>query len=177
MFDWLNSLSSTLQPLHYCWVALKDAEEFLVFKKLIFNVFWCQKTDRHLCTYGKGRKAGLFLGKKGFFHFLPSSMSVDINFKRGWHSTVRRVKDLVLSSQKVSNRCSSNFKATLPSHLVPKRMMAFLAAQSLPYQMQQTTRSQSLTALFQSDPYFILCFRGRSKASIMHPKHNHMEKS
>lgn len=58
------------------------------------------KIDRRLYTYGKGRKAGLFLGKKCFFHFLPSSTSVDINFKPGWHSTVRRVKDLVLSSKK-----------------------------------------------------------------------------
>lgn len=117
-------------------------------KNFLFLMFSGAKIDRRLCTYGKGRKAGLFLGKKCFFHFLPSSMSVDINFKPGWHSTERRVKDLVLSSKKVSNRCSSNFKATPPSHLVPKRTMAFLAAQGLPYQMQQTAGSQSLTALF-----------------------------
>lgn len=139
---------SVLQPLHSCWATLKDAKEFPVFKKLlIFNVSGA-KTDRRLCTYGKGRKAGLFLGKKCFFHFLPSSTLVDINFKPGWHSTVRRVKDLVISSKKVSNRCSCNFKATLPSHQVPKRTMAFLAAWGLSYQMRQTTRSQSLTASF-----------------------------
>lgn len=117
-------------------------------KNFLFLMFSGAKTDRRLCTYGKGRKAGLFLGKKRFFHFLPSSTSADINFKPGWHSTVRRVKDLVLSSKKVSNRCSCNFKATPPSHQVPKRTMAFLAARGSPYQMQQTTRSQSLTASF-----------------------------
>lgn len=127
---------------------LKMEKNSQYLKNFLFLTFPGAKTDRRLCTYGTGRKAGLFLGKKCFFHFLPSSTSVYINFKPGCHSTVRRVKDLVLSFKILSNRCSSNFKATPPSHLVPKRTMAFLATQGLPYQMQQTTGSQSLTALF-----------------------------
>lgn len=127
---------------------LKMQKNSRYLKNFLFLVFSGAKSERRLCAYGKGRKAGLFLGKKCFFHFLPSSTLVDINFKPGWHSTVRRVKDLVLSSKKVSKRCSSNFKATLPGHLVPQRMMAFLATRGLLYQMQQTTGSESLTALF-----------------------------
>lgn len=91
---------------------LKTGKNSQYLRNFLFLMFSGAKTDRRLCTYGKRRKAGLFLGKKCFFHFLPSSTLVDINFKPGWHSTVKRVKDLFISSKKASNRCSCNFKAT-----------------------------------------------------------------
>lgn len=140
---------------------LKTRKNSRYLKNFLFLMFSGAKTDRRLCTYGKGRKAGLFLGKKCFFHFLPSSTSVDINFKPGWLSTVRRVKDLVLSSKKVSNRCSCNLKQPHQAIKFPKGR--WLSWQHGVCHIRCSSLPDHKASLLDSshDPYFILCFRGR----------------